>query len=247
MERPELHFVYPRDRHEVQIRRWERRAQHRRHWDLRLIYYMHSSTSTSIHIVDINGPTSQLRTTKHVRQERIIVKSPHAMAPRRLQPIHVLETPAQADVPHERAQHDLPLNSRRGVDKTHEREAEQEERKRRLVARAVVHAREGTERREEVGCDVRDAGVEGSREERLEECVAFLWEERGECAVVLGRVCAIYRLEAFTPRPEREVAKPLWGWKRRDLVDPFIQLIQELDYRSDALSEHEPIVSVTQR
>ena len=96
------------------------------------------------------------------------------MTPRGLQPIHVLETPTQADVPHERAQHDLPLNGRHGVEKTHEREAEQEERKGRLVARTVVHAREGAKRGQEIRRYMWDGGVEFVREEGSQEGVAFL-------------------------------------------------------------------------
>ena len=118
--------------------------------------------------------TAQLRTPKHVAQERVVVEPPHAVAPRGLEPVHVLQAPAEAQVAHEHVQDELALDARRGFEEAEEREAQEEEREGRLVPRAVVHAREGAEGREQVWLEEGGCVVQRGWEEGVEERAGFL-------------------------------------------------------------------------
>ena len=179
VEGPGLDRADARDRQEVEVRRRQRRAQHCVDGDLPLICTRTRDISPQhkqiLKQASKNGTrTSQLRAPEQVTEENIIVQPPHPMAPCRLEPVHVLQAPAQAHVPRERDERELSLDARLGRHEPEEREAEQEQREGRLVPRAVVHAREGPERGEQVRLEEGEGGVIRGREKPTEESARFL-------------------------------------------------------------------------
>ena len=100
------------------------------------------------------------------------------MAPRGLELVHVLQPPAQAQVPDEEVQYDLLLYVRPWGEETQEGQTQQEERERRLVACAVIHADEGAKRREPVRLDEGNRRAELSWEQCAQERRRFLCQTK---------------------------------------------------------------------
>ena len=118
--------------------------------------------------------TSELRAAEYVAEEVVVVEAPHPVAPGGLELVDILQPPAEAHVAREEGEHDLALDGGLRREEAHERKAEQEERERRLVARAVVHAHERAERRQPVRLEERNRRAERLREQCAQERRRFL-------------------------------------------------------------------------
>lgn len=73
--------------------------------------------------------TSKLAAPKDISEEGGVVQAPDAMAACRLEPVYVLQPPAQAEVAGEHRQDDAALLVRYRVQEAREREAEEKESK----------------------------------------------------------------------------------------------------------------------
>jgi hypothetical protein len=71
--------------------------------------------------------TSQLAAPKDISEEGGIVQAPDAVAACRLEPVYVLQPPAQAEVMGEHRQNDAALLVRYRVQEARERKAEEKE------------------------------------------------------------------------------------------------------------------------
>lgn len=104
------------------------------------------------------------------------------------------------------------------VDETH-----QKEHKGRLMARPVIHSREGSEGRQKIGRDEGYRWVKGRRKELTEKSVTFLKANQKDN---LGEdQMHVYRLESFAPCAKCQVTKPLRCRLWWNFVDPLIQLV----------------------
>ena len=66
--------------------------------------------------------TSELRAAEYVAEEVVVVEAPHPVAPCGLELVDVLQSPAEAQVPHEQMKHGLSFDFRLGFQESDERQ-----------------------------------------------------------------------------------------------------------------------------
>ena len=66
--------------------------------------------------------TSELRAAEYVAEEVVVVEAPHPVAPCRLKFVDVLQSPAEAQIPHEQMEHSLSLDFGLGLQESNERQ-----------------------------------------------------------------------------------------------------------------------------
>ncbi len=134
-----------------------------------------------------------------------------------------MQLPAQFDVLDKDAKYDLSLDWRLVREEAQEREAHQKEHKGRLVARPVIHPREGPEGRQKIGRDEGYRWVKGLRKEVTKKSVALLRANQEDIPGKIGM--HVYRLESFAPCAKCQVTEPLRCREGWNFVDPLIQLV----------------------
>lgn len=115
-----------------------------------------------------------MSTAKNIPQEAVIVEPPYAMAARGLQFVYILKPPTQPEISRENHEDNISLFFRLRLEETDERQAEQENTKRRLVTCAIIHSGEGSERYDEIGLKKTSTSMKSIRQQRFYDFIGVL-------------------------------------------------------------------------